>query len=125
MNIVLWILQILLALLFLFAGGTKLVLSAEKMAEMASPNQIMMPIWFIRFIGVVEVLGALGLILPGLFKTRQNLTVLAAVGLAIVMVGAVVVTIMGDGLAMAITPFIVLLLLLFVAYGRSRVRPLG
>ena len=125
MNIVLWILQVLLALLFLFAGGTKLVLSAETLTQMGSPNQIVMPIWFIRFIGVVEVLGALGLILPGVFKTRQNLTTLAAVGLAIVMVGAVVLTIMGDGVAMAITPFVTLLLLLFVAYGRWRVRPLG
>lgn len=125
MNIVLWIIQVLLALLFLFAGGTKLVLSTETLTQMGSPNQIVMPIWFIRFIGVVEVLGALGLILPGLFKTRQYLTTLAAVGLAIVMVGAVAVTIMGDGVAMAIPPFVVLLLLLFVAYARWRVRPLG
>lgn len=125
MNIILWILQVLLALLFLFAGGTKLVLSAETLTQMGSPNQIVMPIWFIRFLGVVEVLGALGLILPGVFKTRQNLTTLAAVGLAIIMVGAVVLTIMGDGVAMAITPFVTLLLLLFVAYGRWRVRPLG
>lgn len=125
MNIVLWILQVLLALLFLFAGGTKLVLSAETLTQMGSPNQIVMPIWFIRFIGVVEVLGALGLILPGVFRSRQNLTTLAAVGLAIVMVGAVVLTIMGDGVVMAITPFVTLLLLLFVAYGRWRVRPLG
>ena len=125
MNIVLWILQVLLALLFLFAGVTKLVLSAETLTQMGSPNQIVMPIWFIRFIGVVEVLGALGLILPGVFKTRQYLTSLAAVGLAIIMVGAVAVTIMGDGVFMAITPFVTLLLLLFVAYARWRVRPLG
>jgi hypothetical protein len=45
--------------------------------------------------------------------------------LAIIMVGAVVTTVMGDGVFMAITPFVTLLLLLFVAYGRSRVRPLG
>lgn len=125
MNIVLWILQALLALLFLYAGGIKLVLSAETLTQMGSPNQIVMPLWFIRFIGVVEVLGALGLILPGVFKTCQSLTTLAAVGLAILMVGAVVTTMMGDGVAMAITPFITLLLLLFVAYGRWRVRPLG
>lgn len=125
MNISLWILQVLLALLFLFAGGTKLVLSTETLTQMGSPNQVVMPVWFIRFIGVVEVLGALGLILPGVFKTRQNLTTLAALGLGFVMVGAVVVTIMGDGVAMAITPLVTLLLLLFVAYARWRVRPLG
>ena len=119
MNILLWIIQILLALLFLFAGGTKLVLSAETMASMASPNQVVLPMWFIRFIGVVEVLGALGLILPGLFRRQQHLTGLAALGLTIVMIGAVVVTIMGPGFMMAITPLVVGLLCAFVAYKRS------
>ena len=125
MNIVLWIIQVLLALLFLFAGGTKLVLSTETLTQMGSPNQVVMPVWFIRFIGVFEMLGALGLILPGVFRTRQYLTSLAAVGLAIIMVGAVTTTVMGDGVFLAITPFVTLLLLLFVAYARWRVRPLG
>lgn len=118
MNILLWIIQILLCLLFLFAGGTKLVLSAETMASMASPNQVVLPIWFLRFIGMVEVLGALGLVLPGLFRRQQHLTSLAALGLTIVMIGAVVITTMGDGFKMAITPLIVGLLCAFVAYGR-------
>ena len=118
MNILLWIIQILLALLFLFAGGTKLVLSTETLTSMGSPNQIVLPVWFIRFIGVVEVLGALGLILPGLFRRQQHLTSLAALGLTIVMIGAVVTTAMGDGFKMAITPLVVGLLCAFVAYGR-------
>jgi len=80
MNILLWIIQVLLALLFLFAGGTKLVLSPEAMAAMGSPNQIILPSLFIRFIGVCEVLGALGLILPGLLRIRPALTPLAAAG---------------------------------------------
>ena len=122
MNILLWIIQILLALLFLFAGGTKLVLSAETMASMASPNQVVLPMWFLRFIGVVEVLGALGLILPGLFRRQQHLTALAALGLTIIMIGAVVVTTMGDGFKMAITPLVVGLLCAFVAYGRWQPR---
>lgn len=118
MNIVLWIIQILLALLFLFAGGTKLVLSTETLTSMGSPNQVVLPMWFIRFIGVVELLGGLGLILPGLFRRQQQLTPLAALGLTIVMIGAVVVTTMGDGFKMAITPLVVGLLCAFVAYGR-------
>ncbi len=118
MNIVLWILQILLALLFLFAGGTKLVIPYDKLMEMGSPNAIVLPSWFIKFIGVAEVLGALGLILPGLLRKRQDLTPLAAIGLLIIMIGAVVTTIMGDGIAMAITPLIIGLLCAFVAYGR-------
>src|SRR5688572_22661931 len=122
MNILLWIIQILLALLFLFAGGTKLVLSSETMASMASPNQVVLPMWFLRFIGVIEVLGALGLVLPGLFRRQQHLTALAALGLTIVMIGAVVVTTMGDGFKMAITPLVVGLLCAFVAYGRSKPR---
>jgi uncharacterized membrane protein YphA (DoxX/SURF4 family) len=118
MNILLWITQIVLALLFLFAGGTKLVLSTETLTSMGSPNQIVLPVWFIRFIGVAEVLGALGLVLPGLFRRQQHLTALAAVGLMIIMIGAVVTTTMGDGFKMAITPLVVGLLCALVAYGR-------
>ena len=118
MNILLWIVQIVLALLFLFAGGTKLVLSSETLSSMGSPNQIVFPVWFIRFIGVAEVLGALGLVLPGLFRRQQHLTALAALGLTILMIGAVVTTTMGDGFKMAITPLIVGVLCAFVAYYR-------
>src|SRR5215216_2621910 len=122
MNILLWILQILLALTFLFAGGTKLVMSAEAMQKMSPPNAIMMPGWFLKFIGLCEVLGALGLILPGLFRRQQHLTVLAAIGLTILMIGAVVVTVMGPGVAAAGPPLVIGLLCAFVAYGRSRTR---
>lgn len=122
MNILLWIIQILLALLFLFAGGTKLVLSTETLTSMSPPDAIALPIWFLRFIGLCEVLGALGLILPGALRKQQHLTALAALGLTIIMIGAVVTTIMGPGLKMAITPLIVGLLCAFVAYGRWQPR---
>jgi uncharacterized membrane protein YphA (DoxX/SURF4 family) len=124
MNILLWILQILLTLLFLFAGGTKLVLSPEAMAAMGSPNQIILPGLLIKFIGVCEVLGALGLLLPGLLRIRTGLTALAAAGLVIIMLGATVITAAGDGIKMAIGPFVICLLLAFVAYGRWRLSPL-
>jgi len=123
MNILLWIIQVLLALLFLFAGGTKLVLSPEAMAAMGSPNQIILPSLFIRFIGVCEVLGALGLILPGLLRIRPALTSLAAAGLVIIMLGATVLSFAADGIAGAIVPFVVCLLSAFVAYGRWRLVP--
>jgi uncharacterized membrane protein YphA (DoxX/SURF4 family) len=125
MNIALWIVQVLLALMFLFAGGTKLVLSAEQMAAMGSPNQVHLSGLFLKFLGVVEVLGALGLVLPGLFRIRTGLTPLAAAGLFIIMVGAVVITIMGDGVLAALGPFVFGLLCAFVAYGRWKLRPLG
>jgi uncharacterized membrane protein YphA (DoxX/SURF4 family) len=124
MNVVLWIIQALLALLFLFAGGTKLVLPIEVLASMGSPNQVHLPGLLIRFIGVCEVLGALGLILPGLLRIRPGLTPLAAAGLVIIMIGATVLTFAGDGIAPALFPLVVTLLAAFVAYGRWRLAPL-
>src|ERR671926_387714 len=78
MTYVLWIIQVLLALLFLFTGGMKLVIPPDVLASMGSPNQIPLPGWFVRFIGVCEVLGALGLLLPGLLRIKPSLTPLAA-----------------------------------------------
>jgi hypothetical protein len=123
MSIALWIIQILLALLFLFAGGTKLVLSPEVLASMGSPNQVQLPGLFLKFLGVCEVLGAFGLILPGLLGIKPGLTPLAAVGLLIILVGAVVFTYIADGIAPALIPFVAALLAVFVAYGRWRLAP--
>lgn len=108
----LWTVQVLLALLFLFAGGAKLVLPAEELVGM--------PVPFLRFIGVCEVLGALGLILPGLVRILPGLTPLAASGLVIIMIGATVVSVMANGVASALIPLTVGLLAAFVAHGRWR-----
>jgi hypothetical protein len=124
MNIVLWIIQVLLALLFLFAGGMKLVLPIEVLTSMGPPNQVQLPGLFLRFIGVCEVLGALGLILPGLFRIKTQLTPLAAFGLVIIVIGAVAVS-LKLGIGAAVFPFVVALLLAFVAYGRWRLAPLS
>jgi len=118
MNIVLWIIQILLTLLFLFAGGTKLFMSEAALKQMAPPNSIVLPILLLRFIGLCEVLGALGLILPGITRIRRGLTPLAACGLLIIMIGAVVISVMGLGAAAAITPLVAGVLCAVVAYGR-------
>ncbi|HEX5884163.1 MAG TPA: DoxX family protein [Pyrinomonadaceae bacterium] len=124
MNILLWIFQILLALTFLFAGGMKLVIPTEVLNSMAPPNAILFPGWFLKFIGLCEVLGALGLILPGIFRRKQYLTIYAAIGLLIIMIGAIVVSIIGGGVMAAASPFIIGVLCLFVAYGRAKVAPL-
>lgn len=125
MNIVLWIIQILLALLFVFAGGMKLVMSTEALIAMGPPDQIVFPGWFYKFIGLCELLGGLGLVLPGLLRRQQHLTPLAALGLAIIMIGAVVTTVMAFGAAAAVSPLITGLLCAFVAYGRWKLRPLS
>jgi DoxX-like family len=119
-NVVLWIVQGLLAALFLFAGSTKLILPLDVLMSMGSPNQVALPGWFIRFIGVAEVVGAIGLILPQLLRIRPQLTPVAAMGLVIIMIGATSLTWVADGLAPASFPMVVALLASFVAYSRSR-----
>ena len=118
MNVALWIVQGLLAALFLFAGGAKLVMSLDQMA-----GPVALPGWFLRFIGVAEVLGALGLILPGLLRIRSGLTPLAAAGLVIIMTGATVIGLVGGMVAVALMNVVVALLAAFVAYGRWRLAP--
>jgi DoxX-like family len=116
----LWIVQVLLALIFAFAGGVKLVLPVEVLQEQM---QLSLPGVFLRFIGVAEVLGALGLILPGLLHIRPDLTPLAALGLVAVMLGAVMLTPPGAELAAVLFPIVVGLFAGFVAYGRARLAP--
>ncbi len=123
LNIVLWVVQVLLALLFIWAGGFKLVLPAEQLS--GPPGSVVLPIAFLRFIGWAEMLGGLGLILPSLLRIRPGLTPLAAAGLVIIMIGAVGITLVGGGsVGMASYPGVVGLLAGFVAYGRSRLAPM-
>jgi hypothetical protein len=119
MHYVLWIVQILLALLFTFAGGVKLAMPIATLAEQAK-----MPGLFLQFISVCEILGALGLILPRLFRIRPGLTSLAASGMVIIMIGATVTTVPAMGVAPALIPFATGLLCIFVAYGRLRLAPI-
>jgi hypothetical protein len=114
-NVLLWIVQGLLAALFLFAGGMKLVLPIEAMA-----GPVAFPGWFLRFIGVAEVLGAAGLVLPGLLRIRTGLTPLAASGLVIIMTGATAITAMTGPIAASLVPCVAGVLASAVAYGRSR-----
>jgi hypothetical protein len=119
MTYALWIVQGLLALIFLFAGGMKLLLPIE-----ALTGEMPLPGLFLRFIGVAEVLGALGLILPGLLRIQPGLTPLAAAGLVLIMIGATGLTLASGAVASALIPLVVGLLAAFVAYGRWRLAPL-
>ncbi|HEX9843740.1 MAG TPA: DoxX family protein, partial [bacterium] len=119
MNIALWIVQVLLAGLFVFAGGSKWMLPPEQMTA-----QIPWPVPFILFIGVCELLGAVGLIIPALLRIRPGLTPLAAAGLVIIMLGATVITAVVMGIGTALMPLAALLLAAYVAYGRWRLAPI-
>ena len=113
-NVTLWVVQGLLAALFLSAGAMKLVVAPEAMA-----GPVALPTLFLRFIGVAETLGAIGLVLPRLLRIHVELTPLAAIGLSIIMAGATVITVIGGAIAPASVPLIVGMLALYVAYGRS------
>jgi uncharacterized membrane protein YphA (DoxX/SURF4 family) len=102
MNYALWIVHALLPI-------------ADMTRQMPPPGL------FLRLIGVAEVLGAIGLILPGLLRIRQGLTPLAAAGLVIIMIGATTLALTPGGIAPALIPFTVGLLSAFVAYGRRGV----
>ena len=121
MNVALWIIQALLAALFLFAGGMKLVMPVE---DILKQMPLSLPGWFVRFTGVVELLGGIGLILPWLLKVKPGLTPLAAAGLVIVMIGATVYTLAAGEIASAPMPLVVGILAGFVAYGRWKLTPL-
>jgi len=113
LNVTLWVVQMLLAVLFLFAGGVK---AAGPAAMLTGPPDL--PIWFVRFIGRCEVLGALGLVLPGVLRVRERLTPLAASGLVVIMIGATVVNFIWVGAGTAAMTVGLGLLAAFVAYAR-------
>jgi uncharacterized membrane protein YphA (DoxX/SURF4 family) len=117
---VLWLAQGLLTVLFLMSGFGKLFSPDEQLAELFAP----IPATFMRFIGAMEVLGALGLILPGLLRLRPGLTHLAAAGLLLIMIAATIYTAAALGAAPAVMPLTAGVLCAFVAYGRWRLAPL-
>ena len=105
--------QGLLAALFLFAGGMKLITPTEALSVM-SP----FPGEFIKFIGAREVLGAFGLVLPWALGIRRELTPLAATGLVIILVGATVSTLAIGGGVLTLVDLAIGLLAAIVVYGR-------
>ncbi|MEO8624103.1 MAG: DoxX family protein [bacterium] len=112
-SVTLWTIQGLLAAMFLFAGVMKLLMPVAALTHDAP-----LPGLFLRFVGILEVLGALGLILPGLLRLRPTLTPLAAAGLLIIMSGAFSVTLVTGQVGAAVVPVIVGILLALVALGR-------
>jgi putative oxidoreductase len=122
-NAWLWIAQSFLAAIFLLTGGMKLAMPMEKIAEML-PWVANAPAVLVRFIGLSEVLGAAGLILPAALRIKPQLTTLAAAGVAIVMVLATAFHLLQGELAHAVAPIVMFIIALFIAWGRTKKAPI-
>ena len=125
LNITLWAAQILLALAFGFFGFTKATGDLTALSQMMTwiPS---VPAAFVRFIGVAEILGAIGMILPSLTRIKPMLTPLAGLGFATIQVLAIALHAVRGETAFTIGLNIPLLALaLFVMWGRSRKLPIA
>jgi uncharacterized membrane protein YphA (DoxX/SURF4 family) len=120
MNILLWVLQVLLALAFAAHG----LLFLAPPAAMVEQMNATLPRWFQLFLGVAEVLAGIGLILPGLARVQPWLVSAAAVGIMIVMVCATGFHLMRGELSSAAITFVLLAMATFVAFMRWRVVPI-
>jgi uncharacterized membrane protein len=122
LSIALWSVQVLLAALFLMTGGMKLFLSPEQLA--AKGGGLPIPMALVRFIGVSELLGAIGLLLPSLLRIQPRFTVYAAWGLVTVMFLATIFHISRGEFSEAPVTLLLGLLAAFVAVGRNKWRPI-
>ena len=124
MNIALWIVQAILAIAFVLAGSMKTFLPigdlADQMIWVADVPELL-----VRFIGVAEIAGALGLILPSATRILPWLTALAAAGLGVILALAVIFHISRGEFVSIPTSLIILIFAAFVAYGRWKVAPIA
>ena len=119
MNVGLWVLQIFLGLFMAVASGLpKLIIPIEQL-----PMPIPVPGPLLTFIGVAEIAGGLGLILPGLFKIRPGLTPLAAAGLSLIAIGGMAYQIAAGEPGNAVFALVIAVLCAFVGYGRWQLVP--
>ena len=121
MNIILWVLQVLLAVAFLAHGGLLLFPPADMLEQMSS----VMPTAFRIFLGVAEVLAAVGLTLPGITRIQPWWVPCAAAGLMVVMVSATILHVSRGETSSAITTAILFVVATFVAYMRWKVMPIA
>ncbi|MEU4741779.1 DoxX family protein [Actinosynnema sp. NPDC023658] len=125
MNLALWIVTGLLATAYFLGGSGKVVISKEKMAAMTPSAK-----WVddfsagsVKAIGALEVLAAVGLVLPAVLGVAPVLVPLAALGLVIIMIGATVVRIRRNEVKLVVVDLVYLVLAAFVAWGRFVVEP--
>lgn len=119
MNTALWIIAGLLAAVFLFAGSNKLFIRREKLAKARGGGWVLdFGAGFVKALGAVEILGAVGLILPALLGIAPVLVPLAALGLGLIMTGAAIVEFRRHELKHVLLNLTYLALIIFVAFGR-------
>jgi uncharacterized membrane protein YphA (DoxX/SURF4 family) len=120
MNKLLWVVQVLLALAFLAHG----ILLCAPPPDIAAKMNEFLPRWFQLFLGIAEVLAAIGLTVPGFTRVQPKLVPAAAVGVMIVMVSACVLHLARGEIGSAVTTLVLLLLAAFVTYGRWKRLPI-
>ena len=124
MNLALWIAAGLLAAVFLLAGSTKLFISREKLAKAPGGGWVNdFSAGFVKALGAVEILGAVGLILPAALDIAPILVPLAALGLGLIMIGAAIVEFRRHEVKHALLNLTYLALIAFVAWGRFVLEP--
>ena len=121
MNIALWIVQVVLALAFFAHGLLLLVPPPDIAAQMVAS----LPRWFWLFLGVAEILAAVGITLPGLTRIHPWLVTWAAAGIMFVMVSATIWHVARNEISSAFVTLVLLAMAMFVAYMRHRVVPIG
>lgn len=123
LNITLWIVQVILGAMFIMAGGMKSFQPIEELAKML-PWAGAVPSALVRFIGLSELLGGIGLLLPSLLRIMPNLTPMAAWGLALVQVLAAFFHASRSESSVIGMNVVLLLLAVFVAWGRTKKVPI-
>lgn len=120
MNALMWVIQVLLAVAFFAHGGLFLFPPAAIVEEMNAS----LPRWFQLFLGVAEILAAVGLTVPGFTRIKPWLVPCAASGIMIVMISATIFHVMRGETSSAITTLVLLGLAMLVTYVRWRVAPI-
>ena len=124
MNIAIWVVQVLLAVFFILFGFMKAFLPIDGIADQM-PFVLDVPEALVRFIGVAEIAGALGLILPAITRILPWLTIAAAGGLGTIMILAFIFGVSRGEIPNAVINIVVLALLAFIAYGRWKLVPIS
>ena len=123
LHITLWIAQVLLAAMFLMSGFMKVAQPIDQLSKML-PWAAQVPETLVRFIGVAEILGAVGLILPSLLRIQPKLTPIAAIGLGLVMLFAIAFHVSRGETPVIGMNFVLIAIAAFIAWGRFKKAPI-